>query len=149
MRKILSKSRRKISTGADEVIRTPDLLITNQLLYQLSYIGKLFRMFFVHPCTFLFIFPIAPCHTSCTACVTLRWSTGPSVPPYPTELHRQTFQNVFRTSLYFFIYFSDRTLPYILYGVRHAAMVHSTPKCKIYRIENQHKLAYKGGYSNS
>ena len=25
--------------GADEVSRTPDLLITNQLLYQLSYIG--------------------------------------------------------------------------------------------------------------
>jgi hypothetical protein len=26
--------------GADEGTRTPDLLITNQLLYQLSYIGK-------------------------------------------------------------------------------------------------------------
>ncbi len=28
-------------TGADVGIRTPDLLITNQLLYQLSYIGLL------------------------------------------------------------------------------------------------------------
>ncbi len=27
--------------GADERSRTPDLLITNELLYQLSYIGKL------------------------------------------------------------------------------------------------------------
>gem|GEM_PF-943832 len=28
-----------VFTGADVGIRTPDLLITNQLLYQLSYIG--------------------------------------------------------------------------------------------------------------
>jgi hypothetical protein len=28
-------------SGADVGIRTPDLLITNQLLYQLSYIGLL------------------------------------------------------------------------------------------------------------
>ena len=28
-----------VYTGADVGIRTPDLLITNQLLYQLSYIG--------------------------------------------------------------------------------------------------------------
>ncbi len=27
-------------TGADEANRTPDLLITNQLLYQLSYISE-------------------------------------------------------------------------------------------------------------
>ena len=30
-----------VITGADVGIRTPDLLITNQLLYQLSYIGLL------------------------------------------------------------------------------------------------------------
>ncbi len=29
-----------MSTGADEANRTPDLLITNQLLYQLSYISE-------------------------------------------------------------------------------------------------------------
>jgi hypothetical protein len=28
-----------VSSGADEGTRTPDLLITNQLLYRLSYIG--------------------------------------------------------------------------------------------------------------
>ncbi len=28
-----------MKTGADERIRTADLLITNQLLYQLSYVG--------------------------------------------------------------------------------------------------------------
>ena len=33
--------------GADEGIRTPDLLITNQLLYQLSYIGVC-EAFFLH-----------------------------------------------------------------------------------------------------
>jgi hypothetical protein len=33
--------RRTLDTGADVGIRTPDLLITNQLLYQLSYIGLL------------------------------------------------------------------------------------------------------------
>ena len=30
--------------GADEVIRTPGLLITNQLLYQLSYVGSCFAL---------------------------------------------------------------------------------------------------------
>jgi hypothetical protein len=31
----------KFNTGAEEGSRTPDLLITNQLLYQLSYFGKI------------------------------------------------------------------------------------------------------------
>ena len=31
-------------TGANDASRTHDLLITNQLLYQLSYIGKLWRL---------------------------------------------------------------------------------------------------------
>ena len=34
-----SKSVKALNTGAGEVIRTPDLLITNQLLYRLSYLG--------------------------------------------------------------------------------------------------------------
>ena len=32
-----------IIAGADEGTRTPDQLITNQLLYQLSYIGPSFK----------------------------------------------------------------------------------------------------------
>ena len=34
--------------GAEERSRTSDLLITNQLLYQLSYFGKLIRPLFYH-----------------------------------------------------------------------------------------------------
>ena len=34
-----------INDGAGSRIRTDDLLITNQLLYQLSYAGKLLQMF--------------------------------------------------------------------------------------------------------
>ncbi|SOY86105.1 protein of unknown function [Cupriavidus taiwanensis] len=30
-------------TGAEERNRTPDLLITNELLYRLSYFGNMFR----------------------------------------------------------------------------------------------------------
>jgi hypothetical protein len=33
------KTPKSLKNGADEEIRTLDLLITNQLLYQLSYIG--------------------------------------------------------------------------------------------------------------
>ena len=35
----LDQKSKPLIYGADKEIRTPDLLITNQLLYQLSYIG--------------------------------------------------------------------------------------------------------------
>ncbi len=41
------KSDRIYSDGACGQTRTPDLLITNQLLYQLSYTGKISDMSFV------------------------------------------------------------------------------------------------------
>jgi hypothetical protein len=39
---MLSSSHNLVITGADEVIRTLDLRITNAPLYQLSYVGNLF-----------------------------------------------------------------------------------------------------------
>ena len=53
-----------ITYGADEVIRTPDLLITNQLLYQLSYIGMILFSVPRHPNTSLSFFSTALCPTS-------------------------------------------------------------------------------------
>ena len=38
--------------GAHNMIRTRDLLITNQLLYQLSYVGNLVEMVGIEPTTF-------------------------------------------------------------------------------------------------
>ena len=42
------------NTGANEGTRTPDLLITNQLLYRLSYIGT--SAFFIIPNGILFVY---------------------------------------------------------------------------------------------
>jgi hypothetical protein len=36
---VTSERRKRGKSGADDRIRTGDLLITNQLLYQLSYVG--------------------------------------------------------------------------------------------------------------
>jgi hypothetical protein len=40
-RRLVSRRLESSKTGADDRTRTGDLLITNQLLYQLSYIGML------------------------------------------------------------------------------------------------------------
>ena len=48
-----TKLRYTSMTGANEGTRTPGLLITNQLLYQLSYIGMSARIIITNPCRFV------------------------------------------------------------------------------------------------
>ena len=48
-----TKLRYTSMTGANEGTRTPGLLITNQLLYQLSYIGMSARNIIANPCRFV------------------------------------------------------------------------------------------------
>ena len=43
MKKPLTMTARGVSFGAGEMNRTPDLLITNELLYRLSYTGEFWK----------------------------------------------------------------------------------------------------------
>ena len=62
----LEKKRSKITntyniSGADDQNRTGDLLITNQLLYRLSYIGIHSDQYYVKKCCAIFILRGIPC----------------------------------------------------------------------------------------
>ena len=83
--------------GAGGRNRTPDLLITNQLLYQLSY-TSIFIQNLLHwrsgSCPRFALTDPGP--ASCRSFVGLRMSTGHSVPPHPKSYDDDISQNPLR-----------------------------------------------------